>query len=301
MPWKPLAPEARELMERMMPLITLQLRAAMLDDELHARALRKAMHDVLDGIDPMQAALQHGIGAHELRQALGSIGRSNQEPRRVLHIKERADRRKLTHEQENALHGILRSSLPDALGSDRRLWSRDAVRWLVQCETGFHLPDRTLSTYLERWGLAPEKPLRAMSLAHPSRMRAWLKTDYPVIAMLAREGEGRIVWWGHAPMLARQHGKLPPGARAPLVESLLWEPGRFSVLFVTTNRGHALWRVHEGEATAAMVIDHLERAAADSGNRLFVIIPAHALFATPIFRNWAGTNKERFSFHLYNP
>lgn len=284
-----------------MPLITLQQRAAMLDDELHARALRKAMHDVLDGIDPMQAALQHGVDAHELQQALGSIGRSNQAPRRVVRVVERADRRKLTHEQEIALHGILRESLPDALGAAHLLWSREAVRWLVQRETGFHLPDRTLSTYLERWGLAPDKPLRTMSLAHPSRMRAWLKTDYPVIAMLAREGEGRIFWWGHAPLLARKQGKLPPGARAPLIESPIWEPGRFSVLFATTNRGHALWRVHEGDATAAMVIDHLERAAADSGDRMFVIIPGHAVFATLIFRNWAASNKARFNFHLCSP
>lgn len=274
-------------------------RDAMLDETLTERALRMAMHEVLDGAEPAWAAAIHGVPLPELMQSLGSFALRQGGTGAKRRREPQTDRRKLSGAQEMAIHALIRSGTPDAIGGAARLWSRESVRWLVARETGQPLPDRTLSSYLERWGFAPEKPLRAMAAKHPLRMREWLKRDYPVIAMLAREAEGRVGWWGRAPLLARQQGKLAPGMKPGLIESPLWEPGRFGLLFIVGNRGHARWKVHEGTPTASMAIDLLERFIAEEPRKLFLIMPADPLFSAPEFVSWAARNNERVSFHLF--
>lgn len=275
-------------------------RAAMPHETLEQRALRAALHEVLDGAEPVLAAAAHGVAIEQLMSALEQLGRQPR-PGAKRASTAKPDRRKLSLAQESAIHSLIRSSAPDAIGGAERLWSREAVRWLVARETGLHLPERTLSSYLERWGFAPEKPLRAMAAQHPARMREWLKRDYPVIAMLAREAEGRVAWWGHAPLLARQQGKLPPGTKTALVASPLWEAGRYSLLFITGNRGHARWHVQEGAPRPAAAIDFLERHLLDEPRRLFLIVPADALFLAPELAAWAALNKQRVSLHLFQP
>jgi len=287
-------------MQHVTPSLAMNHRAMMPEETLPERAIRMAMHDVLDGVSFAEAAHRHGLSVEQLRAAIKGMGeREPGEPgasrTRAMH----ADRRKLTVEQERAVHAMVRATLPDAIGYHERLWSREAVRWLVQKETGVWLPERTLSTYLERWGFFPEKPMRTMAAAQPARMREWLKRDYPVIAMLANDCDGRIAWWGSAPLLARHHGKLPAGVKSLYLESPLWEAGRFNVLFITTNRGHARWLVHEGQATAAMIMDLLERVIADDPRKLHLIVPPDAVFTSPDFVGWAMRRKEQFSFHLF--
>lgn len=300
MPIKLLAQDPHDAVQRMNAPPSDHHSAFMRDDSLHARALRMAMHAVLDGLSPDEAAMRHGLLAEELRLALSGLGRSAALASRPARARVRTERRKLTPEQEASLHARILASLPDELGGSSKLWSREAVRWLVHRETGLHLPDRTLSTYLERWGFAPEKPMRAMAKLHPGRMRAWLKSDYPVVAMIARESNGIVGWWGCAPLLPRKHGKQDRAAQHGSVPNRLWEPDRFSVVFVTTNRGHARWRVFEGALRTGTVTDLLECFVAEDERKLFLILPADPLFTTPEFISWAMSMKERISFHLFN-
>ncbi len=270
----------------------------MRSSSLSEHALRLAMHEVLDGASMEAAAQRHGIPLIDLRAALERLGRTDAPSIGGKPVRS-SDRRKLSLEQERAIHEIIRNGLPDAIGGQEPLWSREAVRWLVQRETGNLLPERTLSTYLERWGFAPEKPMRTMAARQPLRMRAWLKQDYPVIAMLAREGSGRVAWWGAAPLLARQQGKQPPGSGPAFTTSELWEPGRFGIAFITTNRGHIQWRVHEGPPSTELAIDLLHRAVASDARKLFLIVPSDPVFAAPRFISWALSRKDDFSFHIF--
>jgi transposase len=40
------------------------------------------------------------------------------------------------------------------------LWSRRAVRDLIQAEYGIEMPIRTVGEYLKRWGFKPQRPGR---------------------------------------------------------------------------------------------------------------------------------------------
>lgn len=283
-----------------MPPVIAGDRTVMTTESLPERALRMAMHAVLDGADPALAAALHGVALADLRSALGAIGRHHEHRMSNRVSQPKAERRKLQPEQEMALHALMRAGTPDALGGGDALWTREAARWLVERETGLHLPERTLSSYLERWGFAPEKPLRTLARAHPARMREWLKRDYPVIAMLAREARGTVLWWGHGPLLARQQGKLAPGATPALIESPLWEAGSYQLLFINGNRGHVRWRVHEGSPTVTVIIDALERLLQAEPRRVFLIVPPDGAFKAPDMVAWAQQRRDRIGLHLFD-
>ncbi|MFN3874736.1 MAG: winged helix-turn-helix domain-containing protein [Flavobacteriales bacterium] len=298
MPWKPLPPEARERMERLMHAFIPHRPSAMHDERPGEGPLRQAMQAAHNGPPPAAAASTHKVPVDELIAASGP--HEGPEPAMpLMNPKQRPERRKLTKAQEATIHALIRSGTPDTLGGSERLWSRETVRRLVHDRSGMLLPERTLSSYLERWGLAPAKPLHAMAAKDAARMRAWLKHDYPVIAMLAREAKGHVCWLGHAPLMARQNGKVAPGANHALAASQLWETGRFNILFVNGNRGHARWRVTDGPPTADQVIDLLERFMSEDGRKPFLILPDAPLYASPQFVEWALRMKERISLHVY--
>ncbi len=58
----------------------------------------------------------------------------------------------LTAEQEEQVRALISQHTPDELGLPFALWSRAAVRELIERRCGVRLAVRTTGTYLARWG-----------------------------------------------------------------------------------------------------------------------------------------------------
>jgi transposase len=68
--------------------------------------------------------------------------------------------RLLTGEQERSLQQAIATQGPQKLKIPSALWTRQAVRELIQQQVGIRLPIRTVGEYLRRWGFTPQKPVR---------------------------------------------------------------------------------------------------------------------------------------------
>ena len=255
------------------------------------RALRSAIDRVLAGDDPSTTALRHGIPEDVLRNAVSEHQRSGGDETSGPQLRGAALRRKLTHEQELEVHALIRSGLPDTLGLNGTLWNRDTVRELVALRTGMVLAQRTLATYLERWGFAPEKPLRSLYRAQPALMREWMRRDYPVIAIQAREVGAQLCWWSFEPMVERRMGK-------KLVRSSLWPEANWNIMYVVSNRGLLQWVVFTGQPATELLLDLIARVLDNADRPLFLLVHDHPLFATPVFIEWSLRNKHRVIFNL---
>src|SRR5690349_11686175 len=88
--------------------------------------------------------------------------------------------------QEKAIKRLICRHMPDELGLDFALWSRDAVRALVRRQYGVRLAVRTTGKYLARWGFTAQKPLRQAYERNPAEVRYWLHHEYPAIVARAR-------------------------------------------------------------------------------------------------------------------
>lgn len=56
--------------------------------------------------------------------------------------------------------GDKRHLTPEQLRFPFALWTRDAVRMLIQRLFGLEMPIRTVGEYLKRWGFTPRQPLK---------------------------------------------------------------------------------------------------------------------------------------------
>ena len=100
----------------------------------------------------------------------------------------------LEPQQEAQIRALISRHTPDELGLPFALWSRAAVRMLIERHCGVRLAVRTIGTYLARWGFTAQKPLRRAYEQSPKAVRRWLRQDYPAIVAQARGEKGTIFW-----------------------------------------------------------------------------------------------------------
>jgi len=94
--------------------------------------------------------------------------------------------RLLSAQQEAEVQALVCRHLPDDLGLPFALWSRAAVRALVEQRCGVRLAVRSMGTYLARWGFTAQKPLRRAYEQSAEAVQRWLRHDYPAILARAR-------------------------------------------------------------------------------------------------------------------
>lgn len=82
-------------------------------------------------------------------------------------------RRVLTSEQEKETQRLIRDRTPDELKMPYALWTRQAVRELIQRRYDRELHVRSVGKYLKRWGFTPQKPLRKAYEQQPAAVRKW--------------------------------------------------------------------------------------------------------------------------------
>src|ERR671926_820553 len=171
----------------------------------------------------------------------------------------RPDEQKLlTTAQEKEIKRLICRHMPDELGLDFALWSRDAVRALILRQYGVRLAVRTSGKYLARWGFTAQKPLRRAYEQQPAAVRHWLRHDYPAIVARARRARGVIFWGDETGLRADEvRGRsYAPRGRTPVVRVCHKRAG-LSLLAAVTNKGELRWMVLEGAVTAPRLIRFL--------------------------------------------
>ena len=114
-----------------------------------------------------------------------------------------AAKRLLDAEQAAEVRQLMIGHCPDQLDLPWALWSREAVRDLVQARCGVRLALRTVSDYLRRWRFTPQRPIRRASERQEAAVQAWLAEHYPKIAARAK-AEGAEIHWGDETGISNQ-------------------------------------------------------------------------------------------------
>lgn len=183
------------------------------------------------------------------------------------------------------MQGVLRSTLPD----DGTLWDREKAHALTNSVARTELPERTFAAYLERWGFAPQKPLRKAHVADPFGMKAWMSVDYPVIAMQAREAGAEILWLG---------GDALPDLRTKAAPVVVHEglPIGQHLLHLSTNRGDRQWAALRTLPSTEDTLRFLDRAL--HGTRsIELIAPDITLFKDASAQAWMARHAGRLNIH----
>ena len=94
------------------------------------------------------------------------------------------------------------------------LWTRDAVRLLIQDRFGVTLSVSTVGRYLRRWGLTPQKPARRAYQRDAQACQRWMEEEYPAIRIQANREKAVILWGDECGFRSdHQTGELRPSSR----------------------------------------------------------------------------------------
>jgi transposase len=179
--------------------------------------------------------------------------------------------------QQQVIVGLIRDKNPDQLRLPFALWTREAVRDLIEQRYGSRLAIRTVGDYLRRWGFTPQKPIQRAYERDPVAVGRWLSEQYPRLRSRAKR-EGALLLWGDEMGLrsddARGRSYAPKGATPVVGKS----GRRFgcNVIQAVGNRGELWFRVFAGRFTQDVFVDFLRRLLKTArGRKLVLIVDGH--------------------------
>jgi transposase len=211
----------------------------------------------------------------------------------------------LSAQQEAEVQELVRRHLPDALGLPYALWSRAAVRALVEQRCGVRLAVRSMGTYLARWGFTAQKPVRRAYEQSAEAVQRWLQQDYPAIAARAKREKGTVFWGDETGLRSDDvRGRsFAPRGHAPVVRPS-HRRARLGLISALTNKGELRWMVLDGAIKAPVLIRFLQRLVRNAGRKVFLVLdnlPVHR--ARPV-QDWLAERRAEIEvFHLpaYSP
>lgn len=213
--------------------------------------------------------------------------------------------RRLTCEQEKEIRRCITDRFPDQLKLPFALWTRDAVRRLIDERFGVDLPIRTVGWYLKRWNFTPQKPVRRAYERSEPAVRRWLEETYPQIKRKARL-EGAEIHWGDETGLRSDdvngRGYAPKG-KTP-VRRAKGTPEKTNMISTVTNQGKVRFMFYRERLNAKTFIGFLRRLIRSADRKVFLILDNLRVHHARVVKQWVQQRAEQLElFYLpsYSP
>ena len=213
--------------------------------------------------------------------------------------------KKLSAGQEKKVKAWVVGKCPEQLRLPFFLWTRDAVRELIDEHFGVRLALSTVGGYLKRWGFTPQKPVRRAFEQSPAAVRRWLEETYPTIAARAKEAKAAIYWGDEMGLRSDHQAGRTYGLKGttPVVRGT---GQRFSVNMISaiTNRGTLNFMVFEERFRVKIFLTFLSRLIKQAKRKVFLVVDGHPVHRAKIVQAWRETHRAELEiFYLpgYSP
>lgn len=207
----------------------------------------------------------------------------------------------LSEAQQAEVVVLMTGRNPDQLQLDEGvLWSRAAVKALIERRLGIALSRQTVGVYLRGWGLTAKKPQKRWAEQDPERVRAWLEVEYPAIRARARK-EGAVVLF--ADEMGVRAGQTAGTSYAPVgrraVAELTGKRFGANVISAVGADGTLLFEVFEGTCDDVRFLDFCDKLLEQIADRKIFVIADNASFhKSAAVKCWQDDNARLELFFL---
>ena len=267
---------------------------------------KRAVHAVLSGMTQGDAARAFGVSRYAVIQWMAAYREGGEA---ALATRKKGPKKgygkKLGAKQERQVREWVVGKCPDQLRLPFYLWTRQAVRELVEDRFGVDLALSTVGSYLRTWGFTPQKPVRRAFEQSPAAVQRWLTETYPAIVSRAKEERAAIYWGDETGLRSDYQTGRSYGikGKTPVI------PGtgqRFSINMISaiTNRGKMSFMVYEATFRVPTFLKFLKRLVKQVGRKVFLIVDGHPVHRAKLVQEWrAGHLEELEIFYLpgYSP
>ena len=215
------------------------------------------------------------------------------------------DLKLLSKKQEHEIQKMIVDTMPDQLKLPYSLWTRKAVKELVEREFGVLLAINTMGDYLRSWGYSPQKPKKKAYEQCSKKVQKWLDEEYPAIKEKASLEKAEIHWGDETGVRnTSQHGRsYAPKGKTPVKKSMA---KRFSVNMISTvtNRGKVEFMIYTTTMNSQMLIQFMEQLIKGKTTKIFLILDNLRVHHSKIVKQWVEENSDKIEvFYLpsYSP
>jgi transposase len=213
--------------------------------------------------------------------------------------------RLLSDAQAQRIQQCIDNDAPQSLGIAHALWTRRAVRELIQQEFGIDLAERTVGQYLRRWGYTPKKPSRHGRQQDPDEVEQWLLETYPAIEVQAFREGAEILWTDEVGVDADHHPGTGYARRGERATMDVPKPHiRVNQISAISNEGSVQFMTYQGALTATVFLLFLQRLVAGARRKILLIADRLQAHKTPAVVAWLAEHQaqiEVFYLPAYSP
>lgn len=254
---------------------------------------RKAVRAVRAGRTQLEVAEVFGVTRHSVGRW---VGEARKHGLSVLRMRKRGRPAEISLAPLQSAWVVKRivDRTPDQLRLPFYLWTREAVKELIDREFGIELSVWTVGRYLRRWGFSPQKPVRRAFEQNPEEVQRWLKEKYPAIRHQAHLERAEI-YWGDETGMRSDHAAGRSWGRRGQTPVIRASGQRFacSMISAITNRGRLNFMVFQKKFEARVFLQFLRRLTRQAGRKVFLIVDRHPVHRSRSVKRWLESNHER--------
>jgi transposase len=259
-------------------------------EELRFRVVRAIVDQKLSRAE---ACRTFGVGKTSVWRWMKAY-RSGGERRLKSRKRGRKKRSSLKGYQAATIVRMITDRCPDQLKLPFALWTRDAVRQLIEERWGKRLSVWTVGRYLRKWGFTPQKPLRRAYEQNPTAVKRWLEEEYPAVARRAKRDNAEI-HWGDEMGLRSDHQagtSYGPKGNTPIIPGT-GQRFRCNMISTITNRGQLAFMVFKERFTADVMIEFLRRLLRHANRKVCLIHDRHPVHRSRKVTRWIDARPDQ--------
>jgi transposase len=275
--------------------------ARKLSGEVQAAFRKRGVRMLLDGATHSQVAETLGVNLRTVaswsaRFRVGGM-EGLQERRRG---RRPGEQMALTYAQQAEIVRLMDGRNPDQLQIEGVLWSRQAVKALIERRFQVTLTRQAVGKYLRRWGWSSKKPQKRWLEQDPERVRKWLEEEFPAIQARAKRQKALLLFGDEMGVRTGQTaGKsyAPIGTRA--VVPLTGKRYSANVISAIGADGTLLFEVFQGSCDEIRVLDFSDKLLEQIPDRkIFLILDNASFHTSPAITCWLKDNPRMEIFFL---
>ena len=212
------------------------------------------------------------------------------------------EKRLLTQAQEREIQRIIIDKYPEQMKLSFALWTRGAIRLLIKNKYGIDIPERSISNYLDRWGMTCQRPTKRAYSQDNVKLKTFMEETYPAIAAKAKK-ENAEIYWGDKTGINNQEyyirGFAPKG-QTPVVPSFS-KVEKINMISAINNKGTCRFMCYEESMTQQRFIEFMTRLVKDSDRKVLFIVDNLRVHHGKLVQKWLGKHTDEIEVFYTSP
>ncbi len=204
------------------------------------------------------------------------------------------DKRKLTIEQERRIQKEIVDKTPDQLKLRFALWSREAVRDLIELRFGVRYELTGMSSVLARWGFTPQRPVKKAYEQSPEKVRQWQQEQYPELEKRAKQEKAEIWFADETAVKPECHYRrgFSPKGKTPVVRQSA-KRYHSSLISAVNKQGKMQWMPLKEAINSDIFLKFLRQMIKFRKKKIFLVVDNLRVHHSKPVKQWLEENQHR--------